>query len=76
MGDERIWIGDGMTLRDYFAAHAPEPRDDDVSRIMRNEQLANPHNEPYHNKVRRRGEQEIRCALRYEYADAMLKARA
>lgn len=66
----------GMTLRDYFAAHAPEPPKEQIEMVMRREQAANPHNEPYHNKVRRRDELEIRCALRYAYADAMLAERS
>lgn len=65
----------GMSLRDYFAIHAPEPSHTDIMHIVERERLANPHNEPYHNKVRRRGVEEIRCALRYEFADAMLSAR-
>ena len=65
----------GMSLRDYFAIHAPEPTNEQISSIERREQAANPHNEPYANKVRRRGRQEIICSLRYEYADAMLAER-
>jgi hypothetical protein len=68
--------GEGMSLRDWFAATLPEPSREDVLRVMERERMANPHNEPYHNKVRRRGEREIICALRYEYADAMIAARS
>lgn len=66
----------GMSLRDWFAATLPEPAREDVLRVQERERMANPHNEPYANKVRRRGEREIICALRYEYADAMLAERA
>lgn len=69
-GDQR---NAGMTLRDYFACRAPEPTKDDVESIMRREQMANPHNDHY--KPVRRGRTEIVCSLRYEWADAMLKAR-
>ena len=69
----------GMSLRDYFAIHAPEPTEEEIlawkSRIERQEQMANPHNEPYANKVRRRGTLEIKCSLRFAYADAMLAER-
>lgn len=68
--------GFGMSLRDYFAIHAPEPSKEAVSLVMRMEQMQNPHNEPYHNKVQRRSEREIVCALRYEFADAMLAERS
>lgn len=70
-----VYPQQGMSLRDYFALHGPEPSDEDVRRVMEREQRANPHNEPYHNLPKRRGPSEIRCALRYEFADAMLKAR-
>ena len=64
----------GMSLRDYFAAHAPEPSAEDVSTVQRREQIANPHNDSY--KPRRHDVLDIRCALRYAFADAMLAARS
>lgn len=66
----------GLRLRDYFATHAPNPTDEEIQRVETRERVANPHNEPYHDKVRRRGRLEIVCALRYEYADAMIKERS
>lgn len=66
---------DGMSLRDYFAIHGPQPMRDDVLRVIERQRLANPHNEPYANKVKRQSEEEIVCALRYQFADAMLAAR-
>jgi len=66
-------VADGMTLRDYFAVRAPEPTKDEIDLILRMEQQANPHGDSY--KPRRRGVEEIKCALRYRFADAMLKAR-
>lgn len=71
---ESICVGQsGMSLRDYIAIHAPEPAREDVHFVMQMEQQANPHNDSY--KPRRRGEAEIRCALRYKFADAMLEER-
>lgn len=64
----------GMSLRDYFAIHGPEPSDKEINIIQEQEQAKNPHNDGPP-KPRRRSRQEIRCALRYQYADAMLKAR-
>ena|SRR3990167_2998195 len=66
----------GRCLRDEFAMYAPNPSEDDIHRVEERERLANPHNEPYFNKVRRRGRTEIICALRYEYADAMIAQRS
>lgn len=63
----------GMTLRDYFACHAPEPTQADISTIWESEKLANPHNDTY--KPPRRSPREIVAALRYRWADDMLKAR-
>lgn len=62
----------GMTLRQYFAAHAPQPTEDEIKAEMEVDRLANPHNEPYFNKKQRRSRLEIICDLRYAYADAML----
>lgn len=64
----------GMSLRDYFAIHAPEPTKEQIEQVGERERLANPHGDTY--KPRRRGWTEIACSLRYEWADAMLAARA
>lgn len=63
----------GMTLRDWFAAFAPQPSDDLVSSHERVDIARNPHNDSY--KPRRRTRAEIAAQLRYEFADAMLAAR-
>ena len=52
---------DGMTLRDYFAAHAPECPDTWLSR--------------YPMERGWRGEARAIADWRFEYADEMLKAR-
>jgi len=62
-----------MSLLDYFAAHAPEPTKERITYYMEQDRLANPHNDSY--KLKRRGELEIVCMLKYEYAKEMLKAR-
>lgn len=64
----------GMSLRDYFAIHGPEPRKEDIEFVMNREKAANPHGDNY--KPRRRGWNEIRIALRWEFADAMLAQRS
>lgn len=50
----------GMTLRDYFAIHAPTPPEHRIN-LQR--------------KLKLLSETEIRAALAYEYADAMLAER-
>jgi hypothetical protein len=63
----------GMTLRDYFAAHAPEASDEWIKEQAERDRLRNPHGDSY--KPARRSVMELRAAWRYEYADAMLKER-
>ena len=63
----------GMTLRDYFAIHAPEPSAEDVQRERGRDKSKNPYNEAH--KPRLREDKEIRAYLRYACADAMLAAR-
>lgn len=66
---------DGMTLRDYFAIHAPEP-DVEAIRLQQDiDRSRNPHNDGPP-KPRIRDGYEIRSALRYRYADAMLAERS
>lgn len=63
----------GMTLRDYFAAHAPEQETDfswsDIKKLLKL-----PNNAPIEGWT---PEMSRLCAAkkRYEYADAMLRAR-
>lgn len=63
----------GMSLRDYFAVHAPEPKNGEVQALADMDRAANPHGDSYKPKVRTW--EEIGCYLRYRYADSMLKAR-
>lgn len=64
----------GMTLRDYFAIHAPEPSNDKVAQEQERDRMRNPHNDgPPKPKIR--SEYEIRTELRYRYAAAMLAER-
>ena len=63
----------GMSLREYFAIHAPEPSQEVISFIETADRLVNPHNDPY--KPKRRSKLEIICDLRFAYADEMLLAR-
>ena len=57
--------GDGMSLRDYFAAHAPEHSLQDLTNIMEADQRSGSKRSPL----------EIVADLRYAYADAMIRAR-
>lgn len=63
----------GMTLRDYFAAKAPEASEDWLKMQMEQDRMANPHGDSY--KPARRTVLQLRAEWRYAYADAMLKAR-
>lgn len=67
-------LSPGMTLRDYFAAHAPQPSQEAINTEIRLDKARNPYNEPH--KPRLRDQAEIIAHLRYEYADAMLAERA
>jgi hypothetical protein len=70
--DEQI-PGDGLSIRDYFAIRAPEPTKDRMDLERMKDRNRNPHNDSYKPPIR--SDMEIRCALAYEYASAMLKAR-
>jgi hypothetical protein len=64
----------GMSLRDYFAIHAPEPSTEAIATQRQYDRNRNPHNDgPPKPPIR--GDEEIRCDLRYRFADAMLRAR-
>jgi hypothetical protein len=63
----------GMTLRDYFAAHAPQPSVSDIEKQYMFDKANNPYNEPHRPKLR--DTVEIVADLRYRYADNMLAAR-
>mgnify|MGYP000871624028 CR=1 FL=1 len=65
---------DGMTLRDWFATFAPPPRRWRVKLEQDRDRSRNPHNDSHKPKLR--SEDEIVADLRYEHADAMLRARA
>lgn len=64
---------EGLTVRDYFAAHAPPPPEWWVKQQMEMDRQDNPHNDSY--KPRRRGQPEIECMWRFAYADMMIKCR-
>jgi hypothetical protein len=62
----------GMTMRQWFATHAPEPSPEDVRFEMDRDVSRNPHND-YH-KPARRGRLQIIADLKFAYADAMIAA--
>lgn len=62
------------TLRDWFAAVAPEPDNDDIKTEMMLDNNKNPYNEGH--KPQPRTRMEIIADLRYKFADAMIKARS
>ena len=64
----------GMSLRDYFAIHAPPPKDSDIEFQGKLDHQANPHGDSY--KPKRRNLQEIIADLRYAFADAMIARRS
>jgi hypothetical protein len=64
---------EGMSLRDWFAAMAPKPSRWRVKLEHDRDRARNPHNDSYKPPIR--GDMEIEAALRYEFADAMLRAR-
>lgn len=64
----------GMTIRDYFAIHAPEPSPDDITLQSNLDRSRNPHNEAHKPKIRE--SREIVADLRYRFADAMIAARS
>lgn len=65
--------GEPFSLRDLFAAFLPEPAREQVEHEAERDRQANPHGDSY--KPARRSLDEIRCDLRYRYANAMLAAR-
>ena len=58
----------GMSLRQYFAIHSPEPSDEVIKVEMQIDRTRDPHND--RGLIRNR--LEIIAALRYRYADAMI----
>jgi hypothetical protein len=62
-----------MSLRDYFAIHAPDPSTEAVINEQRSDRLKNQYNEQHKPKIRTN--LEINAALRYSFADAMLAER-
>jgi hypothetical protein len=63
----------GVSVRDWFAAHAPEPCAEDVKMQMEFDRSRNPHND-YH-KAERRSTLKVIADLKFAYADAMIAAR-
>ena len=63
---------EGISRREWYATHAPEPTASEIEFEGNRDRDANPHGDSY--KPRRRGVLEIRCDLRFKYADAMIAA--
>lgn len=63
----------GMDLRDYFAAHAPNPDENYITMHQSMDHNRNPNNDP--DKHKRRSKIQIIAEYKFEYADAMMKAR-
>lgn len=61
----------GLTKREYFAAHAPQPTEADIQMQSDFDRTRNPHNDHYKPPLRSR--LEIIADLRYAYADVMTK---
>jgi len=62
-----------MSLRDYFAAHAPAPTENEINTQYGIDKSRNPYGE--NNKPRQRDRYEIVAYLAFRYADAMIAAR-
>ncbi len=62
----------GLSKREWFATHAPEPTAEEIASQMQREANLNPHND-YH-KPARRGRLQIIADLKFAYADAMIAA--
>ena len=63
----------GISLRDWFATFAPEPKESDVEFQHDMDRRRNPHGDYTKPKIREIGL--IKAQLRFKYADAMLEAR-
>ena len=63
----------GMSLRDWFATHAPPPDGEVIMSQRTIDHRRNPHNDAY--KPHLRSDDEIKAYLAYRYADAMLTER-
>ena len=58
----------GMTLRQYYAIHAPQPKQESIEDELSIDRNKDPHNE----KGIRSSLLEIECYLRCKYADALI----
>ena len=65
---------DGMSLRQWYATHAPCPTEGDIDFQHKLDRSRNPHNEPRKPPIR--SKIEIIADLAFEFADAMIKAGA
>jgi hypothetical protein len=63
-----------LTVRDYFAIHGPAPTRAQIEAVADRERYTNPENDPA--LPTQRSWQEIDCALRYAFADAMIAERS
>lgn len=68
-----IQQAEGLSVRDWFAAHAPEPSQDYLDMEYQLDRHRNPHNDPH--KPQSRSPLQIKAQYRFAYADAMLAAR-
>lgn len=66
-------VESGMSLRDYFASHAPTITEQEISRQYEFDKNRNPYNDVHKPKLRSR--MEIIVSHNWEYAHAMLKER-
>lgn len=71
--DHRHFGHNGLTMRDWFATHAPEPSPDRMGTERGIDRGRDPHNEVH--KPPLRSDDQIRACLAYRYADAMLAQR-
>lgn len=67
-------VQEGMTLRDYFAIHSPEPSQAQIHMEASLDKGRNPYNDSYKSPLR--SMLQIQTQLRYQYADAMLAERS
>lgn len=67
-------VVEDLTIVDFFAALLPEPTKEQVEHEMHMDIARNPHNDSWHPK--RRTDLEIKCQLRYQYANMMMKERS
>lgn len=63
----------GISKRDWFAAHAPEPPESWLHMMRGVDRARNPHNDPH--KPAPRDDFQLTAEWKYAHADAMIAAR-